>query len=496
MTMTARFVMALLAGAVVAVVLVVTLATGDPYEIRVPLENASGLRDGSEVRVGGKAVGKVKLELDDEDRLFAVLQFDDDPPRIDKDVKVAVKAANFFGIKRMELLPSPDGEPAPDGWLVPRENVASPADLDQVLGVLDARTRTALQVVIAEAGQALLGRKVDLRRFLQEFPVGEREATALLNQLKTGNATMRRLLERADGFVAEAAKERRELTRMISALGTTAETLAQRRAALRQTLARTPGALRTLQGFAADLRATATELGPAARELAATGPGLAATLAEVEGFRRAAEPALGAATTAAPQLARLGERATPVLHQTAQTASHLVDLSDALRGVTDTLDGSVENIFATLENWSRAIQFRDQLGHVFRGEASFTPDIILSAIRRLAPRRSGGDPDEKLEDRPDRELLEPYYEDEAERGEGDAPEHVRRSDEPAGPRLDRLVQDLADKALGGILDLLPKGVLERLGRTLGENSERDGADRPGGASRDTVSQLLDYLLGR
>ena len=489
--MIARLVVSLLAGAVIAVVAVVVLATRDPYEIRVPLENASGLKDGSDVRVGGETIGTVKLELDDRDRVFAVLELDDDGPTIDKDVKVAVKAANFLGVKRVELLPNQGGERAPDGWVVPRENVTTPTDLDQVLGVLDARTRTALQVVIGEAGEALLGRKVDLRQFLDEFPGGERELTALLHQLKTGNETMRRLLERADGFVTEAARERRELTRMISRLGSAAETLASRRAALRETLAKAPAALRTIQGFAGDLQAAANELGPAARELKATGPSLAATLAEVDGFRRAAKPTLAAATAVAPQLTRLGERGTPVLRRASDTAGHLVELSDALRGVTDTLDGSVENVFAILENWSRAIQFRDQLGHVFRGEASWSPELVISAINRLAPPSKSEKRDGDREERPDhdvRELEEPD-------GETTEPRTESRSRRPAPPRLDELVQDLAGKAVDGIRSLLPENEsLGRLGEALG-SGERVSKARGRGGPRG-LTQILDYLLGR
>ena len=68
-------------------------------------------------------------------------------------------------------------------------------------------------------------------------------------------------------------------------------------------------------------------------------------------------------------------------------------LAEALPPVSDTLDKSADNVIAILENWSRAIQFRDQLGHVFRGEASFSPDLILSMVDRLTkPKRSKRQP--------------------------------------------------------------------------------------------------------
>jgi hypothetical protein len=55
--------------------------------------------------------------------------------------------------------------------------------------------------------------------------------------------------------------------------------------------------------------------------------------------------------------------------------------------VTTALDNSFDNVVAILENWSRAIQFRDGLSHVFRGEASYSPDFILGAVERLTGSR-------------------------------------------------------------------------------------------------------------
>jgi hypothetical protein len=49
------------------------------------------------------------------------------------------------------------------------------------------------------------------------------------------------------------------------------------------------------------------------------------------------------------------------------------------------LNGSIDNALAAVDNWAHAIQFRDGLGHIFRGEASITPDIWDSIIKRLIP---------------------------------------------------------------------------------------------------------------
>lgn len=386
--MNPRVLLAALAAVVVALVLV-TSGDDRPRTLRVPLDNAAGLESGSDVRLGGETIGQVELQLDDRDRVYADLELRDDAPRLGRDVQVRVRAANFLGQKRVELTARRGGPAAPDGYVVPRRQVTTPTDLDQVLDVLDAPTRTRLQVLINEAGEALVGRKVDLRQFLQEFPLGERDATRLIEQLETDDATMRNLVVRAERFVGEAARQRRELTRMIDAVGETAETVSAKRAQLQATLDKAPGTLRTLQAFLGDLERTTGDLRSAVREVKAVAPSLRATLAGVDDFADAAGPALDSATGVAPELTKLAKGATPVLRRAEPAAERLAELGAALTGVTDTLDGSVENVFSILHNWSRAIQFRDQLSHVFRGEASLTPDLLMSAVQRLG--RGQGD---------------------------------------------------------------------------------------------------------
>jgi hypothetical protein len=107
------------------------------------------------------------------------------------------------------------------------------------------------------------------------------------------------------------------------------------------------------------------------------------TLTQIEPFTESAAPTLDAATRAAPKLSVLGRRATPDLRRVQPTVAALGELSTSLVPVSQTLSRSSDNALAILENWARAIQFRDGLGHVFRGEASFSPDALRTAVERL-----------------------------------------------------------------------------------------------------------------
>jgi hypothetical protein len=72
-----------------------------------------------------------------------------------------------------------------------------------------------------------------------------------------------------------------------------------------------------------------------------------------------------------------------VIRQATPVVASLSKFSSSLQPVSDIVNGSVDNLVAILQNWSRAIQFRDGLSHVFRGEATMTPQILTSMINQL-----------------------------------------------------------------------------------------------------------------
>jgi phospholipid/cholesterol/gamma-HCH transport system substrate-binding protein len=366
----------------------------DPYTVRLQLDNAGGLRDGADVVIGGVRAGKVDLDIGARDEVIADLEMDSDKAPVGKNVRAGISAINLLGQKRVEVVPGDaNDEPAPDGYLVPKGRVTMSTDLDQVLSVLDADTRARLTVLVNEAGAALLGRQADVSLLLKELPPSLVAGTQLLDELSTDNETLARLVSNSDGLVAALTPKRNELGRLVDTLGQTAGTLAARRRELRATLARAPATLATLQAFLGDLRATTVPLRPAARDIADAAPAVTATLAQVDPLRRIADPTLRTATAVAPDLTRLAAQATPVLRKAGPTANSLAALGEALPPVSDTLDHSAQNLIAILQNWSRAIQFRDGLSHIFRGEATASANLLTSAVDRFlgptSPKRPG-----------------------------------------------------------------------------------------------------------
>lgn len=464
---------AALLGLLALVAVVLLLSGGDGGRtLHLSLDNAGGLQDGSQASIGGVPIGKVSLDLGDGDKVLADVHLDDDAV-VPRDAQVAISAVNFLGQKQVSFSGGDRTRPAPDGYRFPSSRITTSTDLDQVLNTLDPDTSTRLSILVNEAGASVIGRRWDISRFVRETPKTLADADTLLARLIRDNHTLSDVVASSDRFVGSATSKRAELVRMVDTLGKVAETVETKRTDLQATLAKAPGTLTALRGFLGDLEATTAPLGPAAGDIARAAPPLRQTLAAVDGFRESAEPTLKTATKVAPALTKLASGATPVLRQARPPVESLAALAVALKPVSDTLDGSADNLIATIENWSQAIQLRDGVGHIFRGEATFSPNLLSSALDRLM----------KPADKPAARRKRVPKRTAAPTAPSAAPAAPAASTQAPKPSLVDGVKkttDGATKAVKGLLDtLLPPAA--------------GGRQQPKSPAAD-VSGLLDFLL--
>jgi ABC-type transporter Mla subunit MlaD len=372
-----------LGAAIVAVLVIVLTGGSSPYVLHVRLADAAGLQQRSPVMIGGVTAGTITLHLGANDQVIADLDINRSQAPVGRNASVAIAAINFLGQKEAEITRGNASDPAPSGYTIPASHVTVGTDLDQVLDVLDPSTRARLAVLIDETGTALTGRRADFSTLLEQLPPSIQDANALLSELVSDNHTLADLVTSSDQFVSQVTTQRSQLSRLIGTVGQTAVSVEGRRQQLAQTLAQAPSTLTTLQTFLGKLQATTVPLGPAAQNISITAAPLRAALAQVGPFQHAAQPALSAATAVAPELTQLATQATPVVTQANPVIASLATFSSALVPVSGILNKSVDNLLAIIDNWSRAIQFRDGLGHVFRGEGAVSADSLTSIINRL-----------------------------------------------------------------------------------------------------------------
>ncbi|MCW3041272.1 MAG: Mammalian cell entry related domain protein [Solirubrobacterales bacterium] len=454
----------------------VMLFTGgkDTYDLKLRMDNTGGLKNGSPVTLGGVRVGLVKVGVDTKaSQAVVTLRIQDRFKPIGRDTRATIVAQNVLGQKQVQLTKGSASLPADSGFTIPRSHIVTGTDLDRVLDVLDTDTRTRLAIFLNEAGTALTGRRQDLSDALRDVGPAIGDADGVLRQLADENASLERLVQTGDRYVADVTRRKADVVQLIDRVGQAAVTGSTKQAQLRATLANAPGALQSLRGFLAELRATTTPLGPAARQLSAVALPLRTTLDRVQPFTSAARPALKTATDVAPTLVQLATQATPVLRKAGPALSALRTTAGTdLPPITKLTDRSFNNILAVLENWAGAIQFRDAASHIFRGEASVAPDALKSVIDRLAPRAKAT----KAKRRPS-----------ADGGsQAGAPA-------PAAPAPSR--PSVPGKTLQ--LPGLPPITLPDVGKTVGgivSGLTGQAAPKPG-SPKDATS-LLDYLMGK
>lgn len=383
--MTRRLALPVAFVAVVALIAGLQLLGGDDaFQLNLRLKSANGLRDGSEVRTGGVPIGKVtSLRLGPHDEVDVRLALEDGHDVVGQDAAARIVATNLVGEKYVELDPGTASDPRPSGTWLAGDKVGTSVDLDQVLDVLDAGTRTRLAVLINETGFALTHRRTDFNAFLGILPPALDAGRRLVSDLASDNHTVGEVVDQAHGLVARVNRERRELNRVVANVGDTAAAVAAQRAALRQTLAEAPSTLASAQRLLGDLESTTKPLAPAARLISATAPSLRSTLAQVPPFEQRARPALDEVPKVAPSVTRLGVQVAPVVRGAVPTARALSALTTTSGPATRTLGASIDDLLGLAEGWSRSIQLRDGLSHVFRGRASISVDTIQTLTRRL-----------------------------------------------------------------------------------------------------------------
>lgn len=477
-----RRIVPLLLGLAVLVAIVLSVGSGssDSYTVKMRLLNAGGLRDGSPVVIGGVPIGKVKLHAHRE-YVEADLDIKKKYAPIGKNAIAGIIAQNVIGQKQVRVQVGNTKDAAPDGYTIPAKQVLETTDLDQLLSTLDPNTRTRLAILINETGSAFAGRKLDFSTFMKDFAPALSSGSNVLNQLTTDNQALTRLVDTSDRFVASLAQNRKTLSRTLDNAGKAAETVAARRAQLRATLRTAPAGLRAARGFLAELRATTQPLDQTAKLLTKTSPSLAQILQRVPTFEQQAGPNIRALQPLGAIAARTGTKVSKPMARLIPTTAMLNQLvRTETPPAAATINGSIENALAAVDNWAHAIQFRDGLGHVFRGEAGLSPDYYRSLLSHLGPNAVSTTPQARKKQAP------------AKSATPKLPDVTGPATKTLVPKLPKLPEVKLPPVITDLGKNVGDAVKKVLPPALGGTASGPGSGAKGSGSAGT---LLDYLLG-
>ena len=382
MTRTRRYVLLVMGVAVAAVAGIVLFSGGGGYTIRAELRDAGGLRTNSSVKVAGVPAGKVeKITVTSRDTAIATLAIDSDALPIGEGASVQVRPTDLLGERYAALNPGDRSRPVSSGSLIPIDHTSAPVELDDILNTLDPDTRTRLGILVNEAGIGLAGRGTDFGKLLAELPPSLTGIRGLIDQVDSQDVALKDMIVRGDRISASINGKRDDMGKLVDEAAGALQTVAERRGDLGATIANAPAALSELRTTLSQLDSASTAVRPAAADLKSTAAPLNATLRSLPDFANQSAPALRTATAVAPEITRLGRRATPTVKRLVPTTQLLQQtLTPAQPALQHMTDRGTDDLLYFINNVNRGLQGRDGISHFIGAHLYLDTEYVTSAI--------------------------------------------------------------------------------------------------------------------
>jgi len=383
----------LLAGAALATLVILTTGgEDDPYVVTARIADAEGIQKDYVVRVDGVQAGKVvNVDVTRQDLAWVEMELDPEVGGIGENARLSARAANLLGEKYLDLETGDRTKPMPSGSTIPLTRTRSEVQLDDIFNTLDPTTRAQLRILVNEAGLGLAGRGADFNDLLGQLPGTLRETKAVLQQVTAENEALGQLISRSQAVISPSADRKQDVSGFVASARNLLDTTTRRRAQLAATIQQTPATLRQVRASLARLERSATNLEPAAAALRRAAPQLSAVLGRLPAFAQAANGTLDSARKASPALVRLGKQATPDVRRLDSSLRRLSDFAFAARPVTESLGrGRVfAGLLDVMQNWTRAINQSDAIGHYFALRLVISPQAASGLISQLTPPAAG-----------------------------------------------------------------------------------------------------------
>jgi phospholipid/cholesterol/gamma-HCH transport system substrate-binding protein len=363
---------------IVAAVVLIGGSDGDRYVVRAELANADGLRSKAAVKISGVPGGTIKdVKITSRDTALVTMELDEGAGPIGRDASLTVRPTDLLGERFADLHPGNLKNPAQSGSQIPLSRTGSSTDLDELLDMLDADTRTRLGILVNEMGIGFTGRGGDLADLLRRMPRSLGKSRRLIASVAAENAKLKRLIEQGDRVASSVEGRRDQLGEFVDSASAAFRALGDSRRDLSATVANAPAGLAALQDTLGRLRRASVSLRPAAKQLNRVAQPLTSTLRALEPFAASAAPTFRKARQVAPSLQRLGVGATPHVRRLAPTARQLRRiLQDAVPSIDQLDRRAMKDLLWFIQNWSLALRGRDNLGHFLGGKMQVSTDQL------------------------------------------------------------------------------------------------------------------------
>jgi ABC-type transporter Mla subunit MlaD len=315
----------LLGAALGAVVFTGASGEAEGKKYWVEFDNAFGLVEGGDLKVGGVRAGTVnRFELTDSEPYKVAVEVEVTEPGFDAlrtDSECRVRNQSLIGEYYVDCEVGTADEEIPEGGTIPVERTSSSIPPDLIASVMRRPYRERFRLVLSELGVGLAGRPEELNEVIKRAHPALKEVNETLAILDRQNETIRDFITDADRVSAAVEPKKEQLSRWAQEAMETAEIQASRADSLQAQWNKLPTFLGELRPTLAQLDATASEQIPFLRRMHAAAPDFHRLLVALEGFSNASR----GSTRALGEMAVVGREA---LTESAEEIAELRELSE------------------------------------------------------------------------------------------------------------------------------------------------------------------------
>jgi ABC-type transporter Mla subunit MlaD len=327
-------------------------------EYVIEFDNAFGLVDDGELKIGGVSAGAITdFDLTEtEPRKVAVTVevsgdgFDKfkagEGPGGDGGATCGVRQQSLIGEYFIDCQPGTRGPLMKDGGRVPVKRTFSTVPLDLINSIQRRPYRERFRLILSELGVGLAGRPDDLNEVIRRAHPGLRETTETLEILARQRNFIRSFVEDADTVSAAVEPRKDDLSRWAKEASEVAEVQASRKDSIKEQWRKLPVFLAELKPTVEQLEATASEQIPLLRKFRESGPELTAFLKELGPFAEDSRRSTRALGEASVQGRRAIVESAEEIAQLRALAKDLPRFAKPLRQFLQSLDDrsrSIEN---------------------------------------------------------------------------------------------------------------------------------------------------------
>lgn len=360
------FVSLLVAAALLASAGIVVSALSTGYTVSAQLPNAANLFDGGSVMQNGNRVGAIESIDVEGDGALVTFSLEDWAAPLHEGAMVRVTWKAVLGERLLEVTDGPaDNAEVPSGGMLAGD-MPAPVEVDDVLAVLDPKTRERLNSLVGRLEGTLQGSEADVNATLQTAGPALHGVGSVLRGLGTDGEAIGQLATELNEMMLVLARRDQEVEQVVGNLGAATAGIVDEREQLAESLDLLPGTLQQARNTLGDVPVTVDEtvpllddLAPATERLPSVAGNLRPVLVDLRPTIAELRPTLDAASQLlqhTPGLLDAGEATLPGI-DTALTG--LAPTLDFLRPYTPELAG-------VMSNWGSMSANYDANGHYAR----------------------------------------------------------------------------------------------------------------------------------